>query len=169
MAELTVVVRPHWPQLALSVLVLTSQPSPVCPLQLAKPALHEPTAQAERLGVGDAPLYLLAETCLERVLEEMARLKPALVIVDSIQTVYIPQLESSAGSVGQVRECATQLLFTSDVLSPGPTLAPAGSRELVASIHSATWVSMSVAPAQPAITESSLSNLSSPDCSMADL
>jgi DNA repair protein RadA/Sms len=49
---------------------------------------HQVKSRGERLGVADAPLYLLAETCLERVLEEMARLGPALVVVDSIQTVF---------------------------------------------------------------------------------
>ena len=61
--------------------------------------------------MGRAPLYLLAETCLERILEEVARLKPALLIVDSIQTVFSLKLQSAPGSIGQVREAATQLLF----------------------------------------------------------
>lgn len=74
---------------------------------------HQVKSRGERLGVGDAPLYLLAETCLERVLEEAARLRPALLVVDSIQTVYSLKLQSAPGSIGQVRECATQLLFTS--------------------------------------------------------
>ncbi len=72
---------------------------------------HQVKSRGERLGVGDAPLYLLAETCLERVLEEMARLEPALVIVDSIQTVFSLKMQSAPGSIGQVREAATQLLF----------------------------------------------------------
>jgi len=58
-----------------------------------------------------APLYILAETCLERILEEIARLKPAFVIVDSIQTVFSLRFQSAPGSIGQVREAATQLLF----------------------------------------------------------
>jgi DNA repair protein RadA/Sms len=57
-------------------------------------------------------LYLLAETCLERILEEISRIKPALVIVDSIQTVFSLKFQSAPGSIGQVREAATQLLFT---------------------------------------------------------
>jgi DNA repair protein RadA/Sms len=61
--------------------------------------------------VGGAPLYLLAETCIERILEEMARLKPALVIVDSVQTVWSSKFQSAPGSIGQVREAATQFLF----------------------------------------------------------
>src|SRR6188508_1754829 len=49
---------------------------------------HQIKSRGERLAVGDAPLYLLAETCLERILDEITRIKPALVIVDSIQTVF---------------------------------------------------------------------------------
>jgi DNA repair protein RadA/Sms len=72
---------------------------------------HQVKSRGERLGVGDAPIYLLAETCLERILEEASRLKPALLVVDSIQTVYSLKLQSAPGSIGQVREAATQLLF----------------------------------------------------------
>jgi len=73
---------------------------------------HQIKSRGERLNVGNAPLYLLAETCLERILEEIARVKPALVIVDSVQTVFSLKFQSAPGSIGQVREAATQLLFT---------------------------------------------------------
>jgi DNA repair protein RadA/Sms len=72
---------------------------------------HQIKSRGERLGVERAPLYLLAETCLERILEEIGRLKPSLIIVDSIQTVFSLKCQSAPGSVGQVRESATQLLF----------------------------------------------------------
>ena len=72
---------------------------------------HQVKARGVRLGVDDAPLYLLAETCLERILEEVDRLKPALLIVDSIQTVFSLKLESAPGSIGQIRESAAHLLF----------------------------------------------------------
>jgi DNA repair protein RadA/Sms len=72
---------------------------------------HQIKSRGERLAVGRAPLYLLAETCLERILEEIARIKPALVIVDSVQTVFSLKFQSAPGSIGQVREAATQLLF----------------------------------------------------------
>ncbi|MGE5816032.1 MAG: DNA repair protein RadA [Acidobacteriota bacterium] len=72
---------------------------------------HQIKSRGERLGVGGAPLYLLAETCLERILEEIARLRPSLLIVDSIQTVFSLKFQSAPGSIGQVREAATQLLF----------------------------------------------------------
>ena len=72
---------------------------------------HQIKSRGERLGVVKAPLFILAETCLERILEEIARLKPAFVIVDSIQTVFSLKFQSAPGSIGQVRESATQLLF----------------------------------------------------------
>jgi DNA repair protein RadA/Sms len=72
---------------------------------------HQIKSRGQRLGVERAPLYLLAETCLERILEEIARLRPSLIVVDSIQTVFSLKFQSAPGSVGQVRESATQLLF----------------------------------------------------------
>ena len=72
---------------------------------------HQIKSRGERLGIERAPLYILAETCLERILEEIARLKPAFIIVDSIQTVFSLRFQSAPGSIGQVREAATQLLF----------------------------------------------------------
>src|SRR6195256_1482103 len=72
---------------------------------------HQIKSRGDRLGVGAAPIYLLSETCIERILEEIARLKPALVIIDSIQTVFSIKFQSAPGSIGQVREAATQFLF----------------------------------------------------------
>jgi len=72
---------------------------------------HQIKSRGDRLGVGDTPLYLLSETCIERILEEIARLRPALVIIDSIQTVFSLKFQSAPGSIGQVREAATQFLF----------------------------------------------------------
>ena len=73
---------------------------------------HQIKARGDRVGVGDAPLYLLSETCIERILEEVGRIKPALIVVDSIQTVFSLKFQSAPGSIGQVREAATQFLFT---------------------------------------------------------
>ena len=73
---------------------------------------HQIKSRGDRLGVGPTtPLYLLAETCIERILEEIARLKPGLVIIDSVQTVFSLKFQSAPGSIGQVREAATQFLF----------------------------------------------------------
>jgi DNA repair protein RadA/Sms len=54
-------------------------------------------------------LFLVTETNLEAILGHVSEVQPALLVVDSIQTVYLPSFESSAGSVSQVRECASQL------------------------------------------------------------
>jgi len=56
-----------------------------------------------------ANLLLVTETNLEIILNHVSEVKPDLLIVDSIQTVYLSELDSSAGSVSQVRECASQL------------------------------------------------------------
>jgi DNA repair protein RadA/Sms len=78
---------------------------------------HQIKSRGERLGVEPAPLYILAETCLERILEEVARLRPAFIIVDSVQTVFSLKFQSAPGSIGQVREAATQLLFAAKGLN----------------------------------------------------
>jgi DNA repair protein RadA/Sms len=54
-------------------------------------------------------LYLVTETNLSTILEHVAAVKPTLLVIDSIQTVYMSELNSSAGSVTQVRECASRL------------------------------------------------------------
>ncbi len=54
-------------------------------------------------------LYLVTETNLTTILEHNREVQPGVLIIDSIQTVYLPELDSSAGSVSQVRECSSQL------------------------------------------------------------
>jgi len=54
-------------------------------------------------------LYLVTETNLETILAHVQAVDPALLIIDSIQTVYLPEMESTAGSVSQVKECASRL------------------------------------------------------------
>jgi DNA repair protein RadA/Sms len=62
-------------------------------------------------GAGAFPddLFLVTETNLSAILEHLGDVKPQLLIIDSIQTVYMPEIESSAGSVTQVRETASRL------------------------------------------------------------
>lgn len=62
--------------------------------------------RARRLGLSAGNLYLLAETRAEAVLEQVRRLKPGLLVIDSIQTMESEELASAAGSIGQVRACA---------------------------------------------------------------
>src|SRR5262249_31356690 len=66
--------------------------------------------RGERLGMNPQGLYLMAETCLERVFEEIDRLEPLAIIVDSVQTIFSMKIESAPGSVSQVREVAGQFL-----------------------------------------------------------
>jgi DNA repair protein RadA/Sms len=74
--------------------------------------LHTVGGHRPRKHGADGPpeeLFLVTETNLDTILEHIATVKPRLVIIDSIQTVYLNDLQSAAGSVGQVRECATRL------------------------------------------------------------
>lgn len=66
--------------------------------------------RADRLGLADANVHLLAESDLDQVIQVAGDLNPGLVIVDSIQTAMLPELESTAGSVGQVRECTARII-----------------------------------------------------------
>jgi DNA repair protein RadA/Sms len=66
--------------------------------------------RAARLGLTGDGLYLLTETNVDVIIGHIERLDPQLVVIDSIQTVYLDELESAAGSVSQVRESAAQLM-----------------------------------------------------------
>jgi DNA repair protein RadA/Sms len=64
---------------------------------------------ARRDPVIPQELYLVTETNLSAILEHIEQVKPRLLVVDSVQTTYLPELDSSAGSVSQVRESASRL------------------------------------------------------------
>lgn len=66
--------------------------------------------RASRLDLNPEKLLLMSETDLEAALVQIDALQPGLVIIDSIQTMFLPDLTSSAGSVSQVRECTARLL-----------------------------------------------------------
>ncbi len=65
--------------------------------------------RADRLGLGNDHFYLLTETNTQTIFQEIRKLKPQLVIVDSIQTLQTPYIESSPGSISQIRESAAEL------------------------------------------------------------
>jgi len=67
--------------------------------------------RGERLGVQAPNLLLLPETNLENIFREIERLKPAAIIVDSIQTTFSSEIESAPGSISQIREVAAQFLL----------------------------------------------------------
>ena len=66
--------------------------------------------RAARLGVGSANLFVLTETDVQLVVEQMRQTKPDLVMIDSIQTMSLTDLSSSPGSVTQVRECTNAVM-----------------------------------------------------------
>jgi DNA repair protein RadA/Sms len=71
--------------------------------------------RAKRLGKSNPSCYIYSETDLENIIIQAENIKPRLIIIDSIQTIRTGILESSAGSVSQVRECAAQLLKFSKI------------------------------------------------------
>lgn len=66
--------------------------------------------RAERIGRQSDNCYIVCETSLENIFEHIEDVQPEIVIVDLIQTIATDTIESSAGSVSQVRECSAQLL-----------------------------------------------------------
>lgn len=76
----------------------------------AEESASQVRARAERLGALEPELWLVADTDLQRVLDQFDEVRPDLVVVDSIQTVHLPEHGSAPGSVTQVRECAHRLV-----------------------------------------------------------
>ena len=73
-------------------------------------SVEQVAGRAERMGINDDGVILYSATRLENILEAVSRVKPAALVVDSIQTVFLEDATGSPGSVSQVRECATALL-----------------------------------------------------------
>lgn len=66
--------------------------------------------RADRIGRGSDNMFIVCETSLENIFSHVESLQPGIIVIDSIQTIATDILDSSAGSVSQVRECAAQLL-----------------------------------------------------------
>ncbi|QGU96520.1 DNA repair protein RadA [Clostridium bovifaecis] len=66
--------------------------------------------RGDRLGNISSELYILSETNLQLIEEHIDKMNPAFVIIDSIQTLFKPSIESAPGSVSQVRECSNELM-----------------------------------------------------------
>jgi len=65
--------------------------------------------RAERIGYSNESCYILTETDLDSIIMQIKTLQPDMVIIDSVQTLHSQALESAAGSVSQIRECASEL------------------------------------------------------------
>jgi DNA repair protein RadA/Sms len=89
---------------------LAARPGPVLYVS-GEESAAQVKLRADRLGIAPKGLYFLAETDLQVIEAQAAELRPRALIVDSIQTVFLPGLESAPGSVSQVRECAARLML----------------------------------------------------------
>lgn len=66
--------------------------------------------RAARTGVSSESVYVLTETSVETILEEIEKLSPEIAVIDSIQTMFTEDFGSAPGSVGQIRECTAKLM-----------------------------------------------------------
>ncbi len=80
-------------------------------------SLQQTKMRADRLSVSSAQLFVVSETSLEKILQDIQVLKPSAVVVDSIQTIYSSELPSTPGSINQVREASSRLLYLAKHLS----------------------------------------------------
>ncbi len=75
--------------------------------------------RAERIGKKDVNCYVLTETSTANIFIQLGEIQPDLLIIDSIQTLHSPLIESSPGSVSQIRECTSELLkFAKETATP---------------------------------------------------
>ena len=73
-------------------------------------SVRQTKLRAERLAVQSNELYIYSETNLSQIHETVHQVKPKFIVVDSIQTIYHPEVTSAPGSVSQVRECTAELM-----------------------------------------------------------
>lgn len=71
---------------------------------------HQIRMRAERIGINTENCFLLAETSLSEIINQSIQIKPDLIIIDSIQTLHMEEIDASVGSVSQVRECTGKLM-----------------------------------------------------------
>lgn len=88
---------------------LAEEESPVLYVS-GEESVHQIKMRADRLGLQAPGLFVVSEVSLDQILTHIEQLSPRLVIVDSIQAISSEEIESSAGSVSQVKACATALL-----------------------------------------------------------
>ena len=88
---------------------LAEGPKPVLYIS-GEESVHQIKMRADRLDLQQAGLYVVSEVSLDQIIGHIEQLGPRLVVVDSIQAISYEELESSAGTVSQVKACATALL-----------------------------------------------------------
>jgi DNA repair protein RadA/Sms len=80
-------------------------------------SLQQTKMRADRLSISSDQLFVVSETSLEKILQDIQTLRPSSVVVDSIQTIYSSELPSTPGSISQVREASSRLLYLAKHLS----------------------------------------------------
>ncbi len=96
--------------LLLQAVAALSQDGPPCLYVSGEESEQQVKMRARRIALGASNLLVLSETSLERILEQVKAVKPAVLVVDSIQTVHTSAIPSAPGSIGQVRECSSTLI-----------------------------------------------------------
>jgi len=80
-------------------------------------SLQQTKIRADRLGISSEGLFVVSETSLEKILQDIQTLRPSAVVVDSIQTIYCSDLPSTPGTITQVRESSSRLIYLAKHLS----------------------------------------------------
>lgn len=80
-------------------------------------SLQQTRMRAERLGISSPQLFVVSETSLEKIIHDIQTHRPSAVVIDSIQTIYSSDLPSVPGSITQVREASSRLLYLAKHLS----------------------------------------------------
>lgn len=95
--------------LLLEVATLIANEHGQCLYASGEESVRQIKMRADRMNLNSSALYLITETNLESIILHATELQPVALVVDSIQTTYTSELNSAAGSISQVRECASRL------------------------------------------------------------
>jgi len=80
---------------------------------------HQIKMRAERIGIDNQQSLLLSETSMQNIMQQLPEINPDIVVIDSIQTMHSSLIESSAGSISQIRECAADFMrFAKETNTP---------------------------------------------------
>ena len=96
--------------LLLQAVAALSHDGPPCLYVSGEESEQQVKMRGRRISLASSSLLVLSETSLERILEQVRTVKPAVLVVDSIQTVHTSAIPSAPGSIGQVRECSAALI-----------------------------------------------------------